>query len=449
MGERQRMKIRIGQIFRVEHPSERSKNGAGSNFPSYYELTRGVHTVGADINKGIWAYREVVEPGAPFRRRPAIILHSNPLKEDSLDVPWVDVVEPENGYAIYNGDNRKSTVLPLASRGNALLMQLAPLYRDPKLRRYAPPVLLFTQRLVEGNRRGFREFSGYGIPARYIVQSQSARGPDSHFTNLVVELVLFSLDEENELFDWKWIDLRRDSTQNALSVLQAAPAAWKLWVAHGDDVIERCRRRIARNQVTSVSEQLSYPPEDKALLAKVVDFFGPNRYAFEGLASLVAQRVLGSSCVRGWVTRRSGDGGIDFVCRLDVGSDFSRSSMVVLGQAKCTGLRTAINSRDLARVVARLQRGWLGVYVTTGVFSESAQTELHSDKYPIVLVNGNRLARELRLIMNIENVSLQELLARERKWYEDNIEPVAPERIIDQTMFGAHLSVTSSTERSV
>ena len=76
------------------------------------------------------------------------------------------------------------------------------------------------------------------------------------------------------------------------------------------------------------------------------------------------------------------------------------------------------------------------------MFSESAQTELHSDKYPVVLINGKRLARELRLIMNMENISLQELLARERKWYEDNIEPVAPERIVDQTMFGVRLSVT-------
>jgi len=440
------MKIRIGQIFRVEHPSERSQNVAGNDFPSYYELTRGVHTVGADINKGIWAYKEVDEPSAPFRRRPAVLLHSNPLKEDSLDVPWIDVVEPDKGYAIYNGDNRKGVASPLAARGNALLTRLAEFYRDPKLRQYAPPVVLFTQRLIKGNRRGFREFSGYGIPTRYILQSQAASGQDSHFTNLVLELILFSLNEENELFDWQWIDLRRDGTQNIVSTLRAAPAAWKLWVAHGDDVIERCRRRIARNQVISVSEQLYYPPEDKALLTEVVNFFGHNRYAFEGLASLVAQRVLSRNCIRGWVTKRSGDGGIDFVCRLDVGSDFSRSSMVVLGQAKCTRLRTGVNSRDLARVVARLQRGWLGVYVTTGVFSESAQTELHADKYPVVLINGKRLARELRLIMNMENRSLRELLVRERKWYEDNIEPLAPERIIDQTMFGTRLSVASQIE---
>lgn len=436
------MRIRVGQVFRVEHPGVRDNRTALDDFPSYYNLTRGTHNVGADINKGIWAYKQVDEPGVPFKRRPAVLLHSNPLKEDSLDVPWIDVVEPDKGYAIYNGDNRREGALPLSARGNALLTDLAPFYSDPKLRQYAPPILLFTQRLIGGNRRGFREFSGYGIPTRYIVQSQAARGQDSHFTNLVVELALFSLDQENEFLDWRWIDLRRQANRTIGETQHAAPAAWKLWVNHGEDVIERCRRRIAKNQVISVAEQLSYPPEDKSLLTEVVDFFGPNRYAFEGLACLVAQRVLGTDCVRGWVTKRSGDGGIDFVCRLDVGSAFSRASMVVLGQAKCTGIHTAVNCRDLARVVARLQRGWLGVYVTTGVFSESAQKELHCDKYPVVLINGKRLTRELRLIMNMENINLQELLNRERGWYEDNIEPVAPERIVDQTMFGSSMRIT-------
>ena len=50
------MRIRIGQIFRVEHPSDRRRSIIPGNYYSYYELTRGNHSVGADINKGIWAY---------------------------------------------------------------------------------------------------------------------------------------------------------------------------------------------------------------------------------------------------------------------------------------------------------------------------------------------------------------------------------------------------------
>ncbi|MFF2379318.1 restriction endonuclease [Streptomyces sp. NPDC058108] len=47
-------------------------------------------------------------------------------------------------------------------------------------------------------------------------------------------------------------------------------------------------------------------------------------------------------------------------------------------------------------MVARLRQGWIGVYVTTGAYSESAQTEMAEDQYPIVLVNGAELVRRLR-----------------------------------------------------
>ena len=45
------MKIRIGQILRVEHPGARDRSDALGDFASYYELTRGAHAVGADISQ--------------------------------------------------------------------------------------------------------------------------------------------------------------------------------------------------------------------------------------------------------------------------------------------------------------------------------------------------------------------------------------------------------------
>src|SRR4029077_12744138 len=86
-------------------------------------------------------------------------------------------------------------------------------------------------------------------------------------------------------------------------------------------------------------------------------------HPFEGLASYLATRIIGHGCKRGWVTKRSGAMGIDFVCRLDVGDPggrLSRAPIVVLGQAKCQ--KSPISAPDLARVSARLQRGWMGAY---------------------------------------------------------------------------------------
>ncbi|MFB7863550.1 restriction endonuclease [Streptomyces sp. NPDC056069] len=107
-------------------------------------------------------------------------------------------------------------------------------------------------------------------------------------------------------------------------------------------------------------------------------------------------RGAGNSYVEGWLTQRSGDGGADFVGRLDIGSGLAGTSLVVLGQAKCVRLDHVVSADQIARVVARLRRGWIGVYVTTGAYSVPAQTEMVEDQYPIVLVNGLDLTRELR-----------------------------------------------------
>ncbi len=107
---------------------------------------------------------------------------------------------------------------------------------------------------------------------------------------------------------------------------------------------------------------------------------------------------------------------------------------MVLGQAKCQGIRSSIGGRDLARLVARLQRGWLGVFVTTGVFSPAAQKELDEDKYPLLLINGQRLARELRLLLSEEGITLDELLKQAVEWYDTHLQPFEPIRILDETL---------------
>jgi hypothetical protein len=94
------------------------------------------------------------------------------------------------------------------------------------------------------------------------------------------------------------------------------------------------------------------------------------------LAELVAEEILKGTARhyrRGCVTPPSGDGGADFIARMGVGSGFATTKLVVLGQAKCEGLGTATSGRDIARTVARLRRGWIGVYVTTSYFSRRAQ----------------------------------------------------------------------------
>src|SRR5208337_292333 len=236
---------------------------------------------------------------------------------------------------------------------------------------------------------------------------------------------------------------------DADTALRASPFSWKKWVAGGELAVESCRRIAARRTVVDLSEQRDTEKEERKILVEVLEYYGKKKHAFEGLASFITQRVLGDQCRRGWVTKRSGDGGVDFVCRLDVGDRADRLSStpaVVLGQAKCVGVGTAIGGHALARVVARLQRGWIGVFVTTGIFSRAAQLELAEDRYPVVLINGRRLARVLFEVLTQERLGLRELLDRETDWYLKKSTRLSPARILGDEFWFASTTTVAETE---
>lgn len=429
------VRIRIGEVFRVSHGAA-SVGAIGSGFRSYVELTRGQHSKSADIQKGIWAYKPV-RSGSGWRI-PAILLHTNTFKGGTEFTPWVDVVDPDAGFALFHGDNRDSETTPLETRGNRLLVEARRLGSDPLTRAQTPPILLFTQKDVEGSRKGYREFAGVGVVRHLTLATQKERNRDRYFTNVVAELVLFRMDYENEAFDWTWIDTRRDPSASDEETLSDAPAAWRDWIESGDPALEHCRRRVAGYQVISAEAQLPGDPAESALLQQVSTHFASDPHSFEGLASLIATRVVGSNCIRGWVTQRSGDGGVDFVSRMTVGSGLNAAKLVVLGQAKCTA---SVGGRDLARLVARLQRGWLGVLVTTGAFTQSCQRELIDDKYPVLLISGARVARELRLLMHEEAITFEQLIARELEWYLSHLSSSRPERILDDSVFNTAVAL--------
>jgi len=91
----------------------------------------------------------------------------------------------------------------------------------------------------------------------------------------------------------------------------------------------------------------------------------------------------------------------------------------------------------VARVVARLQRGWIGVLCNDGAFSRAAQLELAQDRYPIVLVNGQRLARLLFEVLTQERVGLQDLLDRETTGTRETQQKLPPNRILEDAFWFA------------
>ena len=100
--------------------------------------------------------------------------------------------------------------------------------------------------------------------------------------------------------------------------------------------------------------------------------------------------------------------------------------------AKCVSLSSPTHGNHIARTVARLKRGWVGVFVTTSYFSEAVQQEVIEDRYPIVLIHGRRIAEEVIKIVHDDDryATVTELLDMLSSEYPSRIQQRQPEEIL-------------------
>ena len=103
----------------------------------------------------------------------------------------------------------------------------------------------------------------------------------------------------------------------------------------------------------------------------------------------------------------------------------------MLGQAKCEAPNSSTSGKDIARTVARLRRGWIGCYVTTGTFSTHTQREVADDRYPLLLVPGGEVARAIRTMALKDGISVAELLRRIDAGYEERVRDRDPSQVLD------------------
>lgn len=355
-------------------------------------------------------------------RRPVISLRSSPWKAGHVTNPWHDEFDLDHGHIRYYGDHKPATMgLPGATPGNRALLDAWKLHAATTTveRLHAAPLLVYRSVTVTRNGRnlvkGHVEFCGAAIIERleHVVQRDPETGRS--FPNLVLDLAVIDLAGTGDTLDMRWIDDRRNPTLSAAEAARHAPASWMRWVKDGRAAIPRIRRRVVSSRVRSAEDQLPVAGSTEAdLLRRLYAFFDGRKHAFELLAARVSAQVLGRSGARyhdGWLTRPGGDGGVDFVGRLDVGTPANNTPLVVLGQAKCVAPTSSISPDQVARVVARLRRGWIGVFVTTGTFSRQAQIEVIDDQYPLILIDGKTLAEQvLRMAAEDHDGALDALL---------------------------------------
>jgi hypothetical protein len=304
---------------------------------------------------------------------------------------------------------------------------------DRAARLAAEPLVLFRRVSHNGRVKGFAQFQGVALIDRAELVTQIDPKSRRPFANYAFDLLIIDLAAEDEEFTWDWITRRRDPLVVDEGCLKYAPKSWRLWVEGGDAVRPRIRRSVAKLAITARHEQVPVPgSREAAVLDDILAYYATRKHRFEALAELIAARVLGDgrdSYQSGWITPRGHDFGIDFVGRLDIGDGFARTSLVVLGQAKCE--QAVTSGRDIARTVARLQRGWFGCYVTTSFFSPSVQQEVIEDKYPVALIHGRRVAEETwKLVIEQGAGTVQALLDAVDRSYDDRIARRSPDEIL-------------------
>lgn len=374
-------------------------------------------------------------------RRPVIALRSSPWKAGGDTNPWHDEFDLDHGHIRYYGDHKVSTVgLPGVTPGNRAILEEWSFHSGTSRsdREVAAPLLVFRAKSVnvDGRTRhqGFVEFCGVALIERleHIVQRDPRSGKS--FPNIVLDLAVVEA-LEGDVIDLRWIDDRRDPNLSAQEALRFAPPSWKRWVQEGRSSIPRIRRRVLSSRVKPKEQQL--PPagsESARALDTIYNFYSARKHAFEVLASRVAREVLrrsGNSYSPGWLTRSGGDGGVDFVGRLNVGSLGANTPVVILGQAKCINPDSSISPDQVARVVARLRRGWIGVFVTTGTYSKQAQVEVVDDQYPLILISGAELSSEVQRIAATDfDGDLLKLLESTLEDYEKMITARRPEEVL-------------------
>jgi hypothetical protein len=426
-------KLRIGEVFRYSRPYL-PEPAVIDGCPNHFFITHLAENKMTLLESGINSIAPIDAPEGS--RRPAILIRSSPHKIGSDETPWQDTFDPDNGHIRYYGDNKEPGKDPEKAPGNQDLLDAFKVHttQEESVRTHAIPLLFYKSVSKNNKAKGYIEFNGFGIIENYTPVIQYDRKNKRTFSNFAFDFVIFDISAEHETFDWSWINDRRNPHLTLEETLRNAPVSWKNWIKNGPKSIEKNRRRVSRLLVENTKDQRpTLKSNEEKTLMEIYSFY-TKKHRFEGLASVIVARYIkesGGIYKEGWITPQTGDHGADFFGRLDIGFGFGKVKIILLGQAKCESPTVPTNGMDIARTVARLKRGWVGAYVTTSYFSESVQREIIEDSYPILLINGKKIAEIVQKIVSDDGYdNTISFLEDINTQYENKIKSRRPEELL-------------------
>ncbi len=430
-------------------PEKKLQKGAkGSENKEFYNLLYFTCTPNKTkplLERGINPIVDKIDDG----RIPAILININPYKSGTSTTPWMDIIDADNGYIKYFGDNKASSKTyknPNTSMNKRMIEQYK-LHSSNKFedRVKSAPIIIFKQEKVSNNPKGYKKFIGFGIITKVELIIEYDSKCKVNFPNFAFDITILNMEKENETFDWNWINLRRNKTISINKSHEIAPNSWKEWSkSGGNNNAHKLRRVIYKKLIINKDNQIVVDKNQITILKEICNHYKKNKNEedFEGLAAFVTEQVIAENGIQykfGWLSDYGADGGIDYVGKITLGKGIVDSNIIILGQAKCIEVTknnkftggNPISGLHLARTVARLKRGWMGVFVTTSTFSKRAQEEMHDDKFPLLLINGMKLSEVIIKHMHKTGENdIFNFLKKIDTFYKDKRKKIKPEQIL-------------------
>ena len=85
---------------------------------------------------------------------------------------------------------------------------------------------------------------------------QFNRKKNEEFVNYLFQFAVLDMTQENETFDWRWINERRNEKVSLKKSLELAPASWKNWLKEGNQGISNLRRNVSKVEILTKEEQI-------------------------------------------------------------------------------------------------------------------------------------------------------------------------------------------------
>ncbi|MBK8503432.1 MAG: restriction endonuclease [Saprospiraceae bacterium] len=314
-----------------------------------------------------------------------VILVSHEVKRHGN--PWEDIVDFNSALIKYWGDAKFHEKLSYDDfRGNQRLLQTWHLILEGKFD-LVPPILHFSK-----PKKGIVKFNGLCVLTNLELTWFEDRG--NPVKNFRCELSILDTDQ----IDIGWLHYRAKCT--AFDQLKiGGPDVWNDYIKGNIRKLD-----IWSKSILSKAEQLPPGKSKEATILSRLSDLTPTQFEVFVVELFKNLPHVNHKIVR---TRPTADGGFDFYGEFSIPYPV-KYEIEFLGEAKKFARDTAVQTKHVSRLVARLNRGQFGIFVTTSYYTRQTQREVLEDGYPLRLFSGNDLVNILQELRLVENGAIKE-----------------------------------------